>query len=135
MKFNDCSVIQEDYTIEAAYKSSVSVSTSQVKPPTGSILQNCNMSEKVQGQIRREFIGAIGPQAVQLRGCSWAFPGNSIYNKVYWSNDGNGNWDPQNMVNPGTSQIFIKDTGIYTVTCGLGFMPGSAQDIFVRIRE
>ena len=102
-EFNDCSVIQEDYTIEAAYKSSVSVSTSQIDPPTGSILQNCNMSEKVQGQIRQEFIGAIGPQAVQLRGCSWAFPGSSIYNKVYWSNDGSGNWDPQNMVTPGTS--------------------------------
>ena len=133
-EFNDCSVIQEDYTIQAAYKSSVSISTDQVRPPTGAILQNCNMSQRIAGQIRREFQGAIGPQAVQLRGASWTYPGNSVPNLVYWSQDGDENWDPQNMHNRGTSQVYIKDTGIYTVTCGLSFSPG-AQDYTIRIKN
>ena len=73
IEFNNCSVIQEDYTIQAAYKSSVVMpSPNEVRPPTGSILQNCNQSQRIAGQIRQEFIGSIGPQAIQLRNASWA---------------------------------------------------------------
>ena len=61
------------------------------------------------------------------------YPGTGIYNKVIWTQDGDSNWDPHNMNNPGTPQVYIKDTGIYLVTCGLGFFGGSTQDIFVRI--